>query len=108
MKEARFDDSLWFDHVENYRLFPWYRHSRKLGRTAFWVSDGSNLIEDAKPIGTIGELIVEVFGRNRSVWLRPRQSSLPGGLYRLGERSIRSWGGGGALATLSARPAGTL
>ena len=100
MKDARFDESLWFDHVENYRLYPWHRHSKRHGRTAFWVSDGSNLIEDAEPIGSVEELIKEVFGRNRSVWLRPRQSSPPGGLYRLGERSIRGWGATAALKPL--------
>lgn len=100
MKEARIDESLWFDHEAKYRLYPWRRHSEKRGRTAFWVSDGSNLIEDADAIDTVEALIKEVFGRNRSVWLRPRQSSPSGGLYRLGERAIRGWGATAALRPL--------
>lgn len=100
MSDPHFDESLWFEHVDGYRLYPWLRDSRKRGRKGFWVSDGSNLIEDAEPVASVEALIHEVFGRRRSVWLRPRRTSLPGGLYRLGERAIRGWGAAPAVKPL--------
>jgi len=92
MSQPRFDESLWFEHTNGTRLHPWWRHATKRGRTAFWVSDGSNLIEDADPIESIEDLIREVFDRGRSVWLRSKQTPAITGLYRLGEQAIRRWG----------------
>ena len=100
MSERRLDESLWFNHENGVRLYPWWRHAAKLGRTAFWVSDGSNLIEDAVPIESIGALIHEVFGRGRSVWLRSKRTPATHGLYRLGEHAIRGWDATGAVQPL--------
>lgn len=92
MRESKFDESIWFEHQDGYRLFPWYRKSGTHGISAFWVSDGSNLIEDAEPTDSIEDLVREVFGRNRSVWLRRNVTPAKSGLYRLNERAIRGWG----------------
>jgi hypothetical protein len=99
MSQPRFDESLWFEHTNGTRLYPWWRHAAKRSQTAFWVSDGSNLIEDADPIESVETLIHEVFGRSRSVWLRSKQTPAITGLYRLGEQAIRRWG-----ATATVKP----
>ena len=80
MKRALIDDSLWFVHKDGGRFYPWIRHSKHHGRSGFWVSDGSNLIEDAIPVATIADLLVEVFSRGRSVWLFDNAERT--GLYR--------------------------
>lgn len=91
MSLDRLDDSLWFERNDGTRLYPWWRNAKKRGQSAYWVSDGSNLIEDADPVESIEALIHEVFSRGRSVWLRARKPGIVG-LYRLGERAIRGWG----------------
>lgn len=99
MSQRRFDESLWFEHANGTRLYPWWRHAAMRGRTAYWVSDGSNLIEDADPVESIETLIHEVFGRGRSVWLSSKQTPAITGLYRLGAQVVRRWG-----ATTAVKP----
>ena len=49
MSRTLIDDSLWFVHKDGGRFFPWLRYSRHHDRRGFWVSDGSNLIEEHPP-----------------------------------------------------------
>ena len=92
MTDKRLDDALWFEHEKGYRLYPWYRQSAHHGRSAFWVSDGSNLIKDADPVDSVEELIAHVFQRKRSIWLRANGTPALSGLYRVGERALKGWG----------------
>jgi len=89
MKRTLIDDSLWFIHKDGSRFYPWLRYSKHHGHSSFWVSDGSNLIEDAIPVATMADLVVEVFSRGRSVWLF--DSDKRGGLYRFGHDAIHDW-----------------
>lgn len=89
MKPSLIDDSLWFIHRDGSRFYPWLRYSNHHGRSSFWVSDGSNLIEDAISVATIADLVVEIFSRGRSVWLFDGKRS---GLYRFGHDAILEWG----------------
>jgi hypothetical protein len=95
MKRGLIDDSLWFIHKDGTRLYPWLRYSNRHRQRGFWVSDGSNLIEDAILIDTVAELVREVFSHGRSVWLSDGGSRT--GLFRFGHDAIRSWG---AVATV--------
>jgi putative restriction endonuclease len=95
MKRELIDDSLWFIHKDGTSLYPWLRYSNRHQRRGFWVSDGSNLIEDAIPIDTVAELVREVFSHGRSVWLSDGGSRT--GLFRFGHDAIKSWG---AVATV--------
>lgn len=101
MKRPLIDDSLWFIHKDGGRFYPWHRYSKHHGSSSFWVSDGSNLIEDAVPVATIAELVVEVFSRGRSVWLF--DNGKRGGLYRYGHDAILSWGASAEVASMALR-----
>lgn len=101
MRRARIDDSLWFIHKDGSRFHPWLRHSGHHGFSSFWVSDGSNRIEDAIPVATIAGLVVEVFSRGRSVWLLDDGNR--GGLYRFGHDAIQDWGASPEVASLALR-----
>lgn len=101
MKRTLIDDSLWFIHKDGGRFYPWYRYSRHHRLRSFWVSDGSNMIQDAIPVATVAELISEVFLRGRSVWLF--DGGKRGGLYRFGHDAIQSWGAEDNLGTLAER-----
>lgn len=92
MSEKRVDESLWFEHQDGYRLYPWYRRSGHHGHSAFWVSDGSNLIEDAEPVESVEELIEHVFRRHRLIWLRAKGDPALPGLYKLDGRVLKGWG----------------
>lgn len=92
MRSALIDDSLWFWHKDGRRLYPWRRHSSYHGLRSLWVSDGSNHIRDAIAIDSVGDLIREVFGRGRSVWLFDGGVPGRGGLYRFGHDAVVSWG----------------
>lgn len=101
MKRPLIDDSLWFIHKDGGRFYPWQRYSKYHGFSSFWVSDGSNLIEDAVPVGTIAELVVEVFSRGRSVWLSDNGKRT--GLYRFGHDVIHDWGALAVVAPMAVR-----
>jgi hypothetical protein len=90
MKRKLIDDSLWFIHKDGTRLYPWLRYSNHHRRRGLWVSDGSNLIEDAIPVDTVAELVREVFSTGRSVWLSDGGDRT--GLFRFGHDAIKSWG----------------
>lgn len=90
VKRGLIDDSLWFIHKDGGRLYPWVRYSKHHGSTAFWVSGGSNLIEDAIPVVTMADLVVDVFSRGRSVWLFDNAKRR--GLYRFHHNAIHDWG----------------
>lgn len=90
MKRTLIDESLWFVHKDGGRFYPWLRYSKHHQCSSFWVSDGSNLIEDAIPVATMADLVVEVFSRGRSVWLF--DNGKRGGLYRFGHNAIHDWG----------------
>ena len=100
-RRALIDDTLWFVHKDGGRFYPWLRYSGHHGRSGFWVSDGSNLIEEAIPVATMADLVVEVFSRGRSVWLfdNDRRS----GLYRFGHDAIRGWGASDEVMSLALR-----
>lgn len=89
MKSSLIDDALWFIHKGGSRFYPWLRYSKRHQCRSFWVSDGSNLIEEAIPVATMADLVVEVFSRGRSIWLFDGKR---GGLYRFGHDAIRGWG----------------
>ena len=89
MKRTLIDDSLWFVHKDGGRFYPWLRYSRHHRMRSFWVSDGSNLIQDAISVATVADLVAEVFSRGRSVWLF--DNGKRGGLYRFGHDAIQSW-----------------
>lgn len=101
MKRVLIDDSLWFIHKDGGRFYPWLRYSKHHRLRSFWVSDGSNLIQDATPVATVAELVAEVFSRGRSVWLF--DNGKRGGLYRFGHDAIQQWDGTPAIATLALR-----
>ena len=101
MSRTLIDDSLWFLHKDGGRFFPWLRYSRHHDRSGFWVSDGSNLIEDAIPVATISELVVEVFSRGRSVWLFDNGQRT--GLYRFRHDAILGWGASAEVRPLAVR-----
>lgn len=101
MSEKRIDESLWFEHQGGHRLYPWYRRSGHHGRSAFWVSDGSNLIEDAEPVDSVEELVEHVFRRNRSIWLRAKGDPPLPGLYKLDGRVLKGWGAAPDVALLA-------
>lgn len=101
MKRNLFDDTLWFVHKDGSQFYPWFRHSKHHGRSSFWVSDGSNLIEDATPVATMDELVVEVFSRGRSVWLIDNGGRT--GLYRFGHDAIRDWDASEELRLMAIR-----
>lgn len=101
MMRALLDESLWFIHKDGVRFYPWHRYSKHHGFSSFWVSDGSNLIEDAVPVATIAELVVEVFSRGRSVWLLDNGKRT--GLYRFGHDAIQDWGATGNLRSMAIR-----
>jgi hypothetical protein len=101
MKRALIDESLWFIHKDGGRFYPWQRYSKHHGISSFWVSDGSNLIEDAVPVATIAELVVEVFSHGRSVWLF--DNGRRGGLYRYGHDAILGWGASAEVASMALR-----
>lgn len=106
MSEKRIDESLWFEHQDGHRLYPWYRRSGHHGRSAFWVSDGSNHIEDAEPVESVEELVDHVFRRNRSIWLRAKDDPALPGLYKLDGRVLKGWGAEPSLASLAEAAAG--
>ena len=101
VKRPRIDDSLWFVHTDGGRFYPWFRHSGYHGHGSFWVSDGSNRIEEAIPVATIAELVVEVFARGRSVWLFDNDKRT--GLYRFGHGAIRDWGASTEVRAMAVR-----
>lgn len=101
MKRALIDDSLWFIHKDGGRFYPWLRYSKHHDHTSFWVSDGSNLIEDATPVSTIADLVVEVFSRGRSIWLSEHGKRT--GLYRFGHDAIQDWGASAEVKPLALR-----
>ena len=101
MKRNLIDDSLWFVHKDGGRFYPWLRYSKHHGRDGFWVSDGSNLIEDAIPVATMAELLVEVFSRGRSVWLFDNGERT--GLYRFRHDAIQDWGASVELRPVAIR-----
>lgn len=101
MKRALIDQSLWFIHKDGSRFYPWHRYSKHHGFRSFWVSDGSNLIEEATPVATIAELLVEVFSRGRSVWLFDNEERV--GLYRFGHEAIVGWGASMEVAVMARR-----
>ncbi|MBJ7574544.1 hypothetical protein [Luteimonas sp. MC1828] len=101
MRSALIDDSLWFIHKDGGCFYPWFRYSKHHRLRSFWVSDGSNLIQDATPVATVPELVTEVFSRGRSVWLF--DGGKRGGLYRFGHDAIRKWDATQAVATLALR-----
>lgn len=90
MKRALIDESLWFIHKDGSRLYPWLRYSKHHDRSSFWVSDGSNLIQDAIPVATMADLVMAVFSHGRSVWLFDNDKRA--GLYRFGHDAIHDWG----------------
>ena len=99
-KDDLFDRSLWFVHQDGGRFYPWLRYSGHHMRRGLWVSDGSNLIEDAIPVETLEALIIEVFSRGRSVWLSDGKRT---GLYRFGHDAIREWGASAEVRLLAVR-----
>ena len=101
MNRPLIDGSLWFVHKDGGRFYPWLRYSKQHGRSGFWVSDGSNLIEDAIPVATMAELLVEVFSRGRSVWLFDNGGRT--GLYRFRHDAIRDWGASVELRPMAIR-----
>lgn len=101
MNRPLIDDSLWFVHKDGGRFYPWLRYSKQHGRSGFWVSDGSNLIEDAIPVATMDELLLEVFSRGRSVWLFDNGERT--GLYRFRHDAIRDWGASVELRPMAIR-----
>lgn len=101
MSEKRIDESLWFEHQDGHRLYPWYRRSGHHGRLAFWVSDGSNHIEDAEPVESVEKLVDQVFRRNRSIWLRAKGGPALPGLYKLDGRVLKGWGAEPNVASLA-------
>ena len=90
MRRELIDNSLWFIHKDGGRFYPWLRYSKHHGHSGFWVSDGSNLIEDAIPVATMAELLLEVFSHGRSVWLSDNEGRT--GLYRFRHDAIQDWG----------------
>lgn len=101
MKRTLIDESLWFIHKNGGRFYPWLRYSKHHERSSFWVSDGSNLIEDAIPVATMADLVVEVFSRGRSVWLF--DNGTRGGLYRFGHDAIHDWGASAEVRLMALR-----
>ena len=101
MKRALIDDSLWFIHKDGGRFYPWFRYSKHHRLRSCWVSDGSNLIQDATPVATVTELVAEVFSRGRSVWLF--DNGKRGGLYRFGHDAIQGWGAADEVEALAVR-----
>lgn len=101
VKRPRIDDSLWFVHTDGGRFYPWFRHSGHHGYSSFWVSDASNRIEEATPVATIAELVVEVFARGRSVWLFDNDKRT--GLYRFGHDVIHDWGASAEVRAMAIR-----
>lgn len=101
MKRTLIDDSLWFIHKDGGRFYPWLRYSKQHRLRSFWVSDGSNLIQDATPVATVAELVAEVFFRGRSVWLF--DNGKRGGLYRFGHDAIQGWGAADEVEALAVR-----
>lgn len=101
MKRTLIDDSLWFIHKDGGRFYPWLRYSKHHRLRSFWVSDGSNLIQDATPVATVAELVTEVFSRGRSVWLFDGDKR--GGLYRYGHDAIQGWGATDEVIALAER-----
>lgn len=101
VKRTLIDDSLWFIHKDGGRFYPWLRYSKHHGSTAFWVSDGSNLIEDAIPVVTMAGLVVEVFSRGRSVWLFDNAKRR--GLYRFHHNAIHDWGASSGVKVMAIR-----
>ena len=101
MKRTLIDDSLWFIHKDGGRFYPWLRYSKQHRLRSFWVSDGSNLIQDATPVPTVAELVAEVFSRGRSVWLF--DNGKRGGLYRFGHHAIQGWGAADEVEALAVR-----
>ena len=89
MRSELIDDSLWFQHANGFRLFPWIRFSKHHGYSSFWVSDGSNHISDAIPVATVSELVLQVFTNGRSIWLCDGGSPSKCGLYRFGAQVMR-------------------
>jgi len=101
MRSELIDDSLWFQHANGFRLFPWIRFSKHHGYSSFWVSDGSNHISDAIPVATVSELVLQVFTNGRSIWLCDGGSPSKCGLYRFGAQVIRRWGGSDSVSRLA-------
>jgi hypothetical protein len=95
------DETLWFWHKDGGRFYPWNRYSNHHGISSFWVSEGSNLIEDAIPVASIAELVDQVFRKGRSIWLFDGGTPGRGGLYRFGLRTIKSWGGEPSVVRLA-------
>lgn len=101
MKRTLIDDSLWFIHKDGGRFYPWFRYSRHHRLRSYWVSEGSNLIQDALPVATVEELVTEVFSRGRSAWLF--DNGKRGGLYRFGHDVIQQWGAKPPVEALALR-----
>ena len=101
MKRALIDDSLWFIHKDGGRFYPWFRYSKHHRLRSFWVSDGSNLIQDATPIATVAALVTEVLSRGRSAWMF--DAGRCGGLHRFGHDAIQQWGSMPSVDALALR-----